>query len=85
MSGLTAATFQSSRKSHVVRDWFVIVVMASAIVSLNFNRNLVLQGFMIEVVGFIFLIMLSISSLSIGRKELNPAHFLWYAFTVSVL
>ena len=83
MSGLTAATFQSSRNLPVVRDWFVIVVMASAIVSLNFNRNLVLQGTMMEVVGFICLIMLSISFLSIGRKELHLVHFLWYIFTVS--
>ena len=35
-----------------------------------------------EVVGFIFLIMLSISSLSIDRKALKFVHFLWYIFCV---
>ena len=82
MSGLTAATLQSSRNSPVVRDWFIIMVMASTIASLNFNRHWVLQGFMIQVVGFIFLIMLSISSLSSGRKPLELEHLLWYDFCV---
>ena len=67
MSGHTAATFLSSRNFPVVSNWLTIVVMESSIVSLNFNRNLVLQGSMIQIVRFIFLIMLSISSLPKGR------------------
>ena len=82
MSGLTAATFQSSRSLPIVRDWFMMVVMASAIISLNFNRNQVLQGSMMQVVGFIFLVMLSISALSIYRKTLKLVHFLGYVFCV---
>ena len=55
-----------------------MVVMASKVVSLNFSRNLVLQGSMIQVVGFIFLMMLSISCFSRGTKLVNFVHFLWY-------
>ena len=71
MSGLTEATFQSSRNVPIVRDWLTMVVMASKIVSLNFSRNQVLQGSMIQVVGLIFLMMLSISSFSRGPKLVN--------------
>ena len=44
------------------------MVIASSNVSLNLNRNLVLQGSMMQVVGFIFLMMLHISSFSRGQK-----------------
>ena len=85
MSGLTAATFQSSRNSPMVRDWFVIVVMASTIISLNFSRNPVLQGSMKDVVGFIFPIMSNISSLSSGRNASKLLKSLWYVFWVPLL
>ena len=82
ISGLTAATFQSSRNSPVVRDRFVIVVMASTIISLNFSRNPVLQGSMMDIVGFIFLIMFNISSLSSGQNASKLVQSLQYVFCV---
>ena len=75
MSGLTAAIFQSSRNFPVVRDRLTMKVMASRIVSLNFSRNLVLQGSIVQVFGFIFLMMLSILSLSRGTKLVNFVQF----------
>ena len=56
--------------------------MASTIMSLNFSRNPVLQGSMMDVVGFIFLIMFSISSLSSGRNASKFVQSLWYVFCV---
>ena len=51
------------------------MMMESKIVFLNFSRNLVLQGSITQVVGFIFLTRLSISFFSRGTKLMNFVHF----------